>query len=65
MMNLGNKYRFYIKNPEAARAEFRTWQGRANICVADVIATGFIDIYTTDPQRFADKIGGASWELIK
>ena len=59
------KYRFYIQNADKARAEFRTWQGRANICVADVIAAGYIDQYTTRPEYFAQSIGGASWELIK
>lgn len=59
------KYRFFITDTEKAKAEFRTWLGRANICIAEVIKAGFFDSYTTDPQRFAEKIGAGNWELIK
>ena len=59
------KFRFYIKDAEKARAEFRTWYGRANINIAATLAAGYIDQFTTDPQHFAEKIGGASWELLK
>ena len=64
------KYRFYITNKEKARAEMRTWAGRVNVCVADVLAVGFIDQYiiTPDPeataQRFANRIGADSWRAL-
>jgi hypothetical protein len=44
----------------------RNWAGRVNICVADVLAAGYVDSYIcTSPEGFAARIGAGSWELIK
>lgn len=59
------KYRFYIKDAEKARNEFRTWFGRANINIKQVLDAGYIDQYTNRPEYFAEKIGGATYEIIK
>lgn len=57
-------YKFYIQNPEKARAEFRTWTGRVDINIQKTINDGFIIQYTRRPEEFAARIGGATFEQI-
>lgn len=61
---LGNKYRFIFTNPLAARAYMREWLGRCNINIAQTIADGYIDMYSYNPERLAEKFGGATYEII-
>ena len=59
-------YRFFINDPEKARAEFRTWVGRVDINIAQTIARGYIDQWTHNaPETIAEKIGADKWQLIK
>ena len=58
------KYRFYIKDIEKARNEFRTWFGQVNINIKQVLDAGYIDQYTNRPEHFAEKIGCTNWEII-
>lgn len=57
-------YKFYIQNPEKARAEFRTWTGRVDINIQKTLDDGFVIMYTRRPEEFAARIGGAEFELI-
>jgi hypothetical protein len=59
-------YRFFINDPEKARAEFRTWTGQVDINIARTLANGFIDQWTHNaPETIAEKIGADKWEQIK
>ena len=58
------KYRFFITDTEKARNEFRTWAGRANINIKNVLDAGYIDLYSNRPDYVAGTIGSTKWELI-
>lgn len=59
-------FRFFINDPEKARAEMRTWSGCVDINIAQTIAQGYIDQWTHyAPELFAEKIGANKWEQIK
>lgn len=62
---LGNKYRFIFKNPLAARAYMREWLGQCDINTAQTIAAGYIEMYSFNPEKLAEKFGGATYEIIK
>lgn len=64
-MNIGELYRFYFADLEKAREHLRTWSGRANIYIADTLKAGFIDLWSYDPDKTAEKFGGARYERKK
>lgn len=62
---LGNLYRFYFQDKEKARQVFRGWDGRVNINIQKTLDAGYIDQWTKYPEKIAENLGGAKYEIIK
>lgn len=64
-MNIGRKYKFIITDADKARTEMRKWFGQCDINIAQVIADGFIAMYSYHPEQTAARIGASKWEVAE
>lgn len=64
-MDIGTLYRFTFTNIEKACEYMRGWYGKVDFNLSIIKKQGYIDLYSYNPEKTAEKFGGAIYKKIE